>query len=80
MKILKRVLEKKNKGRVTVDEIQFGFRPEGTIDAIFIVLNQEWKESFWRRKGCGTTFVTLEKAFDRVPREIVVMFFMGCGC
>ena len=71
MKILERVLEKRIRDRVTLDEMQFGFRPgRGTIDAIFIV--QQMQERFLaKKKELWMAFVYLEKAFDRVLREIV---------
>ena len=71
IKILERVLEKIIMERVTLDEMQFGFRPgRGTIDVIFIV--RQMQEKFLAKKNeLWMAFVDLEKAFDRVPREIV---------
>ena len=71
MKILERVLEKRIRERVTLDEMQFGFRSgRGMIDAIFIV--RQMQEKFLaKKKELWMAFVDLEKAFDRVPREIV---------
>ena len=38
MKVLERVLEKRIRERVKIDDMQFGFTPgKGTTDAIFIV-------------------------------------------
>jgi hypothetical protein len=38
MKVVERVLEKRIRGQVTIDEMQCGFRPgKGTTDGIFIV-------------------------------------------
>ena len=49
MKILERVLEKRIRERVTLDEMQFGFRPgRGTMDAIFIV--RQMQEKFLAKK------------------------------
>ena len=49
MKILERVLEKRIRERVTLDEMQFGFRPgRGMIDAIFIV--RQMQEKFLEKK------------------------------
>ena len=51
--------------------MQFGFTPgKGTTDAIFIV--RQLQEKFRsKRKTLYYAFVDLEKAYDRVPREIV---------
>ena len=38
MKVLERVIEKKVRSKVVINDMQFGFRPgRGTTDAIFIV-------------------------------------------
>ena len=54
-----------------IDDMQFGFMPgKGTVDAIFIV--RQLQENFLeKRKDLFFAFVDLEKAFDRVPREVV---------
>ena len=59
-----RVLEKRIRERVTLDEMQFGFRPgRGMIDAIFIV--RQMQEKFLaKKKELWMAFVDLEKAFD----------------
>jgi len=50
--------------------MQFGFMPwKGTTDAIFTVWQMQEKYGCKRKKLCFT-FVDLEKAFDRVPREV----------
>ena len=51
--------------------MEFGFRPgRGTTDAIFIV--RQLQEKFLdKKKELWMAFVDLEKAFDRVPREVV---------
>ena len=56
---------------VDIDKMQFGFMPgRGTIDAIFIArqLQEKYLE---KKKRLFFAFVDLEKAFDRVPREVV---------
>src|SRR5580693_8014586 len=71
MKVLERVLEKRIRERVVLDEMQFGFSPgRGTIDAIFIV-RQVQEKFLAKKKELWMAFVDLEKAFDRVPREVV---------
>jgi len=57
--------------QIEVDDMQFGFmKGKGTTDAIFTV--RQIQENF-RVKGKKLYFgfVDLEKAFDRVPREVI---------
>ena len=71
MKIVERVLEKRIRILVKVDDMQFGFMPgKGTIDALFIVrrMQEEYRE---KNKKLYMCFVDLEKAFDRVPRRVM---------
>ena len=71
MKVLEGVLEKRLRQKVKIDDMQFGFVPgKGTVDAIFMV--RQLQEKFLeKRKDLFFAFVDLEKAFDRVPREVV---------
>ena len=70
MKVLERVLGK-NRCQVSIDNMQFGFMPgKGITDAIFIMQQVHEKHQAKKIKlynGC----VDLEKAFDRVPSEVV---------
>ena len=51
--------------------MQFGFMPgKGTTDAIFIMRQVQEKHQT-KKKKLYYAFVDLEKAFDRVPREVV---------
>lgn len=71
MKIVERVLEKRIRSMVQVDEMQFGFMPDkGTTDAVFILrrLQEEYRDKGKKLYMC---FVDLEKAFDRVPRKVM---------
>ena len=71
MKVLERVIEKKVRSKVSINDMQFGFRPgRGTTDAIFIV-RQIQERYLEKKKDLWMAFVDLEKAFDRVPREVV---------
>jgi len=57
--------------QIEVDDMQFGFmKGKGTTDAIFTV--RQTQEKF-RVKGKKLYFgfMDLEKAFDRVPREVI---------
>ena len=71
MKVMERVIEKRVRSIVLIDEMQFGFRPgRGTTDAIFIV-RQLQEKYLGRKRELWMAFLDLEKAFDRVPREVV---------
>ena len=81
MKILERVLEKRIRDRVTLDEMQFEFRPErGTIDAIFLV--RQMQEKFLgKKKELWMGFLAdLKKAFDRSAQRDCVVGFAACRC
>ena len=71
MKVLVRLAEKKVKSKSTLDSMQFGFTSgKETTDAIFIV-RQMQEKYLAKKKELRMAFVDLEKAFDRVPREVV---------
>ena len=71
MKILERVMEGRVRKIVRIDDMQFGFMAgKGTTDAIFIV-RQLQEKYLAKKKDLWMAFVDLEKAFDRVPREVV---------
>ena len=61
MKVLERVLEKRIRCQVSIG---------GTTDAIFIMRQVQEKHQ-GKKKKLYYAFVDLEKAFDRVPREVV---------
>lgn len=71
MKVLERVLERRLREKVSINGMQFGFMPgKGTTDAIFVV--RQLQEKFLvKKRALFYAFVDLEKAFDRVPREVV---------
>src|SRR6266516_4725130 len=71
LKVLERVLETRIRKMVKIDEMQFGFSPgKGTTDPIFIV-RQVQEKFIGKQKELWMAFVDLEKAFDRVPREVL---------
>ena len=71
MKVLERVVEGLVRQRVEIDEMQCGFMSgRGTTDAIFIV-RQLQEKHLAANKPLYMAFVDLEKAFDRVPRDVI---------
>jgi len=71
MKVLERVIKKRVRSKVSINDTQFGFRSgRGTTDAIFIV--RQIQERFLEKKReLWMAFIDLEKAFDRVLREVM---------
>ena len=71
MKVLERVVEGLIRQRVEIDEMQCGFMSgRGTTDAIFIV-RQLQEKHLAANKLLYMAFIDLEKAFDRVPRDVI---------
>ena len=71
MKVLERVLADRIRQQVNIDDMQFGFTSgKGTTDAIFI-LRQVQEKCREKQTPVYYAFVDLEKAYDRVPREVV---------
>ena len=71
MKVVERLLEKRLRRLVKVDQMQFGFMSgRSTVNVIFIF--RRMQESFLEKnRKIFICFVDLEKAFDRVPRKVI---------
>ena len=79
MKVLERVLEKRIRCQVSINNMQLGFTPgKGTTDAIFIMQQVQEKHQA-KRKKLYYAFVDSEKEFDRVPREVVRLTLRKLG-
>ncbi|XGW13282.1 hypothetical protein V3C99_013707 [Haemonchus contortus] len=71
MKLYERMVDSRLRGLVPISEKLFGFMPErSTTDAIFIARQIMGKYREMRRP-CYLAFLDLEKAFDRLPREVL---------
>ena len=73
IKVLEKVLGNKIRCQVSIDNLQFGFMSgKGSTDAIFIMRQVQEKHQA-KKKKLYYAFVNLEKEFDRVPMEVVVL-------
>ena len=71
MKVYERTMDSRLRKQAAVDEIQFRFMPgKGTNDATFI-LRQAQEKSLKGNRELYIAYVDLEKADDKVPREVV---------
>ena len=71
MKVLERVVKGLIRQRVEIDEMQCGFMSgRGTTDAFFIV-RQLQEKHLAANKPLYMVFIDLEKAFNRVPRDVI---------
>ena len=71
MKVVERIFEYRIRQQIAIDDMQFGFmKDEETTNGIFMA--RQMQENF-RVKGKKLYFgfVDLEKATDRVPREVI---------
>ena len=71
MKMFEKIVERTLRKLITVNNMQFGFSPgKGTTDAVFII-QQLQEKHIEVHKDLFLTFVDLEKAYDRVPWDLV---------
>jgi len=71
MKVVERIFQKRIQQQIDTDDMQFGFtKGKGINDTIFIV-RQMQEKSRAKQKKLYFGIVDMEKAFDRVEREMI---------
>ena len=71
MKVVERLLEKRLRRLVKVDQMHLGFMPgRSAVEAIFILRRMQ-ENYLEKNRKLFSCFVDLEKAFDRVPKKMI---------
>ena len=71
MKVVDKIVEGLVREKVHISDMQFGFTPGcGTTDAMLLA-RQMQEKYLSKKKKLYFAFIDLEKAFDKVPREVM---------
>ena len=70
IKLWERVIEQRLRGTTQISTNQFGFMPRrSTIEAIFLI--RQVMERFEEQKDLHMVFIDLEKAYDKIPMNVM---------
>ena len=79
LKVLEKVLDNRLRKLIKICDTQFGFsKGKGTMDAVF-VLRQLQEKMLEKQKKIYVALLDLEKAYDRVPRDVVYWYLRKRG-